>query len=649
MSLRPPPPPTPRHGRRRLLPLLAAALLLHPVQPFVMRPLAPRGQALPSPQQQGGVLTRLHATLEQVRLPDLSQTAFPEREEDTPYDLIVLGSGPAGETAGCKAAQLGQKVAIIEIKKAFGGPTGLTSKAVREAAKRILKTVDQVGGDRMKQIRRLWGKRFPALKSEAEVYQAAETRDRLTKNDCDLFIGSAMLVQDTWDPDDKDFVTVRVCRPTGCVELKSRYVVIATGSRPSRPKELRPGVPIPYTSRLVIDATQMANLKELPESLAVIGGGVISVEYATVFAALGLPTSLLCREEAFLPFLPQELREAIKADMARNGIDVVHAPVSRFEVGDDKMVRFEFEEDGTEEDGGRRQLEVDLVLYSGGRDANSEKIGCENVGVEVGKYGRVVVDKDFRTANPRVFAIGDVVGPPGLASFAQQAARVVTDLLFRQEDEDRKAGITGGSKMLGQSDVTLEDWADDDFFAPVMNDEEEERKEREKSLALLKRMEAPLTLWTVPEIASSGLSTEEALSRGEKLAESMDQQGGIVYGYAYFKDLARGRLSGDLNGFLKIIARAEGHPVRHTIIGVHIVGDGANELIQLGSMLVHSHNTLEELSNMPFAAVTLSCLYQIASDEALCRSPFSTMRKPEERKTPAAAAQQVWEKQTAAV
>ena len=318
-------------------------------------------------------------------------------------------------------------------------------------------------------------------------------------------------------------------------------------------------------------------------------------------------------------------------------------------------MRFEFEnlttkgpEGGEAEadyDGGRKQIEVDLVLYSGGRDANSEKIGCENVGVEVGKYGRIIVDKDFRTGNPRVFAIGDVIGPPGLASFAQQSARVVTDLLFREEKEreeerkrERERGGGGGGLggLMGQGEVTLEDWAGgDDFFAgPDVNEEEEEEKEREKSLALLKRMEAPLTLWTVPEIASSGVSVEEALARGEKYAsEEGGGEGGIVYGYAYFKDLARGRLSGDLNGFLKIIARAEGGGreggrVRHTIIGVHVVGDGANELIQLGSMLVHSHSTLEELSNMPFAAVTLSCLYQIASDEALCRSPFSTMRKP---------------------
>jgi hypothetical protein len=108
---------------------------------------------------------------------------------------------------------------------------------------------------------------------------------------------------------------------------------------------------------------------------------------------------------------------------------VIHSDVTNFEVDEagSKLVRFAFEDGG--------ELAVDLCLYSGGRDANSEKIGCENVGVEIGKYGRVVVDKDFRTANPRIFAIGDVVGPPGLASFAQQAARVVTDLLFRSEDE----------------------------------------------------------------------------------------------------------------------------------------------------------------------------------------------------------------------
>lgn len=276
-------------------------------------------------------------------------------------------------------------------------------------------------------------------------------------------------------------------------------------------------------------------------------------------------------------------------------------------------------------------MEVDVCLFSGGRDANSEKIGCEDVGVETGKYGRILVDKDFRTANPRIFAIGDVIGPPGLASFAQQAARYVTDLLFSAEGEGRagNSGPTMGMSMgSNQAEVELEDWADDDFFSSVAAEEEEEEKERVRALAMLKRMEAPLTLWTFPEIASVGQSVEQALANGQKLAT--EEGGTIVTGYAYYKDLARGRLSGDLNGFLKIIARADS-PTRHVIIGFHIVGDQANELIQLGSVLVHAGTTLEELSNTPFAAVTLSCLYQIASDDALCNSPRNSLHKPAAR------------------
>ncbi|CAM9626487.1 unnamed protein product, partial [Choristocarpus tenellus] len=122
------------------------------------------------------------------------QVKFPP-VPDEPYDLVVLGSGPGGEAAAVQASRLGAKVAIVEIKKSFGGPTGLTSKAVREAAKQIVKAVDQIGGDRRRQIRRMWTLRFPALRSEAEVLQAAESRDRLAKNQCQLFIGAAEIVQ----------------------------------------------------------------------------------------------------------------------------------------------------------------------------------------------------------------------------------------------------------------------------------------------------------------------------------------------------------------------------------------------------------------------------------------------------------------------
>ena len=160
-------------------------------------------------------------------LPDLSQREFPVPPDD-PYSLLVIGCGPGGEAIATTAAKLGVSVAIIERKSSFGGPTGLTSKAVREAAKRISKAVDQViGGDRRKQIRKLFQRRFPVLRTEAEVLQAAESRSKLKDAGIDLFIGEATMIHN--DSHNRDEVTVRVCRPSGCVELQTKNCVIATG------------------------------------------------------------------------------------------------------------------------------------------------------------------------------------------------------------------------------------------------------------------------------------------------------------------------------------------------------------------------------------------------------------------------------------
>ena len=178
------------------------------------------------------------------KLPNLMQAAFPDPADK--YDLIVIGAGPGGESTAVRAAQLGARVAIIERKSAFGGPSGLTSKAVREATKRIVKAVDQIGGSRKRQIAGLWERKFPNLRTEAEVMQAKETRDRLTRNGVDLFVGTSTFVDtkgnsglniyDDDDGTDSDDVTVRVCRPGICVDLLAEHVVVATGSRPHRPK-----------------------------------------------------------------------------------------------------------------------------------------------------------------------------------------------------------------------------------------------------------------------------------------------------------------------------------------------------------------------------------------------------------------------------
>ncbi|CAN0073540.1 unnamed protein product, partial [Scytosiphon promiscuus] len=174
----------------------------------------------------------------------------------------------------------------------------------------------QVGGDKRRQTRRLWKKRFPALRAEAEVLQAAETRDRLAKNLIDLYIGQAEILSDAQRTEgEHGEVAVRVCRPKGCVDVPAHHVCVATGSRPNRPDTMRTGSRLPFKKGVVVDATEMGTITDLPNACAIIGGGVIAVEYANVLAGLGVGVSLLCKDEEFMPFLSEELRVELRKRM----------------------------------------------------------------------------------------------------------------------------------------------------------------------------------------------------------------------------------------------------------------------------------------------------------------------------------------------
>ena len=359
-------------------------------------------------------------------------------------------------------------------------------------------------------------------------------------------------------------------------------------------------------------------LVALPTSIAIIGGGVIAVEYATVFAQLGVGVSLICTEKEFLPFLEKEIRQSLRMRMSREHILFVRESVREIQVGNSSIgvvlnpSMLQIERD---KEKGRvapeRRLKVDLVLYSGGRNANSEGLGLESVNVSTTKYGRIVVDQTFRTTSRcNIYAIGDVIGPPGLASAAQQHGRSLSERLFGMSGDDEDAIEV----------IDFEEFSDerDDFFSHADSGassvSEDSHSEAEETLfgaaSGAQTMDAPLTLWTLPEIASVGVTLAQA---------SVDKSKLIVEGRAFFKDMARGRLSGDSQGYVKIVARMDAK--RHTIVGVHIIGEGANELIQLGSILVHSGASLESVSRTPFAAVTLSGIYQMACDDALLKSP----------------------------
>mmetsp|Transcript_4100 Transcript_4100/g.4230 ORF Transcript_4100/g.4230 Transcript_4100/m.4230 type:complete len:468 (+) Transcript_4100:32-1435(+) len=388
-------------------------------------------------------------------LPDLSQSKFPDFPIDG-YDLIVIGSGPSGEAAAVRASQLGARVAVVEKKATFGGPTGLSSKAIREAANRICKAIDQIGGDRKKQVKALWKRSFPILKTEAEGLQVKETRDRLTANGIDLFVGSVEFISTQpidsladRDSAGSEKVTLRICRPTECVEVTAKHAAIACGSRPYKPEHLyrsKPNVPLQFIKGRIVTASEMA-LVSLPTSIAIIGGGVIAVEYATVFSQLGVGVSLICSDAEFLPFLENEMRQSLKKRMSKDHILFVREKIRAIQVGDDSISVVLQKPSDDEVDPrakGRatpeRKLKVDLVLYSGGRNANSEGLGLEQVNVNTTKYGRVVVDKAFHTTSQHsIYAIGDVIGPPGLASAAQQHGRAVAQMLFEVNEKDEKS------------------------------------------------------------------------------------------------------------------------------------------------------------------------------------------------------------------
>jgi NAD(P) transhydrogenase len=474
--------------------------------------------------------------------------------------------------------------------------------------------------DRKKQIKSLWRRSFPILKTEAEVLQAKETRDRLSSNGIDLFIGSVEFVDAEGNGSD---VTLRVCRPTECVEVVARHAAIASGSRPNRPSELPSGVHLPFLKGRVVTASEMA-LVALPTSIAIIGGGVIAVEYATVFAQLGVGVSLICSDDEFLPFLEGEIRSSLRERMSREHILFVRDTVREIRVDNSSIgvvlnpsisKRTPMKDRVLPE----RRLKVDLVLYSGGRNANSEGLELEAVNVSTSKYGRIVVDKAFRTTSSKsIYAIGDVIGPPGLASAAQQHGRSVSETLFGgSEDDDDDEDDDGDYAEFSDEQ--------DNFFSSSSTGTEggQDGLQQDAADTLFGAssgtitMDAPLTLWTLPEIASVGATLKQA--------QKIEPRDKLVEGRAYFKDMARGRLSGDSQGYVKIIAKIGAK--RHTIIGVHIIGEGANELIQLGSILVHSAASLESVSRTPFAAVTLSGIYQMACDDALLKSPMRKKNK----------------------
>ncbi|MFO0755308.1 MAG: Si-specific NAD(P)(+) transhydrogenase [Byssovorax sp.] len=473
------------------------------------------------------------------------------------YDLLVIGSGPAGEKGAAQAAYFGKKVAVIEKHAAPGGAavhTGtLPSKTLRETAMYLsgYRNADlyglRVSLDRSMAVPKLMSRKDAVVDLEVDRIHWNLDRHKVT-----YLQGTARLV----DPH-----TIEVTDAAGAARsLTGEVILVATGSVPFQPAS------IPFADPDIDDSDTILNLDRIPQSMTVIGGGVIGCEYASMFAALGVKVTLIEPRSELLSFLDAEISEALRVALVHLGIDVrlntgagevkrvgdkivtqlsLAAPMQPAPLQDAKPVS----EAG--------EVASDKLLFAAGRSGATQGLGLEAVGVKLQKRGYIEVDHDYRTSVPSIFAAGDVIGFPALASTSMEQARVAVCNAF---------GFTYKRQMS----------------------------------ELL-----PYGIYTIPEVSCVGLSEEDAIARGMS----------VVVGRALYKHNARGRIIGDSDGLVKLVFERG----TRKLIGANCIGDRATELVHIGQALILTGGSVETLIEMVFNYPTLAECYKYAAYDALGR------------------------------
>jgi NAD(P) transhydrogenase len=486
--------------------------------------------------------------------------------EPIAYDLIVIGSGPAGENGAAAASLFGKRVAMIEKNSVVGGASAntgtLPSKTLRETALAIsgLRARDLYGVDL-------------SLRREATVADFMFHERRVTANERkrverNLARYGVVLYRGMASFDDPH--TVRVTPQAtgeavgaglstghasntdqaGDVLLSGDRILIATGSSPVQPSGF------PFKHPRVLDSDEILQLDRLPRSLAIVGAGVIGSEYASTFAALGTDVWVIDSREALMPFLDREISHALADAMNKKlGIEFIwekRVIVCKAQAVGDITLEFNTGD----------RLCVDAVLVAAGRASNTAALNLAAAGIEVGPKGRLSVDAHYRTSVPHIYAAGDVIGFPALASTSMEQARIAICHAFGQ-----------GYKTT---------------LAPLL----------------------PTGIYTIPEVSMIG-STEEQL----KL-----QGTDYVVGRASYNQCARGEIIGDQTGFLKLLFRRDDMK----LLGVHIIGELASEVVHIGVVAMLSDSTAELFNRSCFNFPTLGDLYKIATYDAMIKRTMTT-------------------------
>ena len=456
------------------------------------------------------------------------------------YDLIVIGSGPGGRRAAIQAAKLDKDVALIERNPAVGGVSVHTgtvpSKTLREA-------VLYLSGWRQREF---YGRSYRAKKdiSATDVLgRVQQTLDhevevmchQLLRNSVETINGTARLA---------DANTVEIDEVDGRVSrYEAEHIVISTGTSPRRPAE------IPFDGETIMDSDDLLNLKTLPRSMTVVGAGVIGVEYATIFSALDIQVTLIEARDQMLDFIDGEIMDQFIHALRDRGVVV--------RLGE-KVASIEKNERGqtvTILESGKR-IRSDVALFAAGREGATQALNLEAAGLKTDSRGRLEVNEFYQTAVPSIYAVGDVIGFPSLASTSMEQGRIAACHAFGQPAHS--------------SPETF-----------------------------------PFGVYAVPEISMVG-KTEETL-RAE----------GIQYetGMARFRETSRGQILGIRDGTLKLLFGIEDR----RLLGVHIIGEGATELVHIGQAVMALGGTLDYFVETVFNYPTLAEAYKIAALNAYNR------------------------------
>ena len=454
------------------------------------------------------------------------------------YDLVVIGSGPAGEKGAAQAAYFDKRVALVERSPSLGGAcinTGtVPSKTLRETAlyfsglrQRGLYGIDYSLREGLTVNDFLYRKQI-VIESEWGIVQR-----NLERHKIQVIRGEASLT---------DAYTVRVRTPDRThLDLKTDVILIATGSAPHHPPD------IPFDHRLIYDSDSILNMHLIPKTMVVVGGGVIGTEYASIFTALGVQVTLVDTRSRLLPFADHEIAERLQRHLEQLGLRFIfNDRVTHVETGED-CVRLTLRSGET--------LEADIGLFAAGRQSNVQGLGLEEVGVQLGERGLIPVNDKYQTSVPNIYAAGDVIGFPALASTSMEQARVAMAHAFNLRYKEHISAIM------------------------------------------------PLAVYAIPEIAMVGLSEEACREKNIP----------YLVGRSYYEKSPRGQIIGDTAGMLKLIFS----PTDKQLVGIHMIGELASELIHIGAHVMAVDGTIDAFIEAVYNYPTLADSYKYAAYDGL--------------------------------